>query len=51
MVSRKFGLAQKLATDLSQKETNIPRKERVTERIKLDCALSLLAYFLLVLSV
>lgn len=52
MVSRKCGLAQKLATDMSQKVTNAPGKGRVTERIKLDCALSsLLAYFLLVLNV
>lgn len=52
MVSRKFGLAQKLAIDMSQKETNVPGKEMVIERIKLDCALSsLLAYVLLVLNV
>lgn len=52
VVSRKCGLAQKPATDMSQKVTNAPGKGRVTERIKLDCALSSrLAYFLLVLNV
>lgn len=50
MVSRNVGLAQKLATDVSDKETNVPGKGRVTERIRLDCTLSPMACFLLVLS-
>lgn len=51
MVSREVGLAQKLATDLSDKETNVPGKGGAKEKMTVDCTLSsLLACFLLVLS-
>lgn len=51
MVSREVGLAQKLAADLSDKETNVPGEGGAKERVTVDCTLSsLLVCFPLVLS-
>lgn len=51
MVSKEFGLAQELATDVSKKETSVPGKGRVTEDKVGLYPSSLLPYFPLVLNV